>query len=186
MSGFFYYFAYDADMHPAQLAVRAQSFEAVGTGYLSGYELRFDKRSAEPAPVGGTGNARRTEAPGDEIYGAIYRVATRDRSLLQEADRADGGYEVVNTRIQTNGRTILACMRVARDDWIDETLVPFDWYVALVSSGARIQGLPAGYQRMLRRVRSVQDPNEDRAKAGFRLARKGDLIIPFPRKPSDR
>ena len=185
MSGFFYYFAYDSDMHPAQLACRAPTFEAVGIGRLPGHALRFHKRLGEKGGNAGSGNAFLTGSDQDAVYGAVYRIATEDRAVVREPGGDAAGYDVINSTVEMESGSVLACLRIALPDWIDDTLIPYDWYVALVSSGARIHGLPAAYQRMLRRVKCVADPDRERAESFFRIARKGDVIIPFPRKPSD-
>ena len=186
MSNFFYFFAYGSSMNPVTLVTRVRSCNAVGTGRLAGYRLSFQKR------VGGNGeeyaeaNAVETGAETDEVLGVVYRIATRDRDTLDVTEGVGAGYRCVAGSVDLDGKPLTANFYVSEPGWVDESLKTYDWYLALLSSGARVHGLPMAYQRMLRRVKTIADPNQGRADEYFRLARKGDSLIPFPRKAVDR
>ena len=68
---------------------------------------------------------------------------------------------------------------LAEPDWIDGDLLPYDWYVAIIAGGARIQGLPAAYQARLRTVQTMVDRDRQRAASQFEIARGSPKIRSF-------
>ena len=186
MSDYFYFFAYGASMNPITLVTRIRTCNAVGTGQLTGYRLSFDKRAGDSGGAYAEANVTETGQPTDVVTGVVYRVADRDSDTLDTCEGVGMGYKKVTGDIDLDSGTVEACFYVAEPGWIDDSLGPTDWYIALLSSGARIHGLPMVYQRMLRRIKTIRDPDRQRAEENFRLARKGDFLIPFPRKAEDR
>lgn len=186
MSEFFYFFAYGSSMNPVTLVTRTRSCTSVGTGRLGGHRLLFQKRAGGGKEGYGEANAVETGSQTDEVLGVVYRIASQDRNTLDATEGVGTGYRCVTGAVDLDGNTLQANYYVAEPGWIDDSLKPYDWHLALLSSGARIHGLPMSYQRMLRRVKTVADPDRRRADEYFQLARKGDSLIPFPRKAVDR
>lgn len=183
MGRFFRYFAYGSNMHPLRLGLRTPTCRALGTASIARHSLRFHKRSDTLGHVSGKCDAFYTGRAGDVIYGVLYEVHVRERRHLDEAEGAGGGYHGVDLSVTLAGEAREAYTFVADTDWIDESLSPYDWYVAIVSSGARIHGLPMEYQARLRSIPSVSDPDRERAAHHFEIARGTGKIRPFFRRP---
>jgi gamma-glutamylcyclotransferase (GGCT)/AIG2-like uncharacterized protein YtfP len=186
MNDFFYFFAYGSSMNPVTLVTRARSCAAVGIGHLAGHRLSFHKRAGGNGQEYAEVNAVETGSREDEVLGVVYRIAAQDRDTLDSTEGVGAGYRRVTGSVDLDGKDLAVDFYVAVPDWVDESLKPYDWYLALVSSGARMHGLPMAYQRMLRRIKTLADPDRRRADEYFQLARKGDSLIPFPRKAVDR
>jgi gamma-glutamylcyclotransferase (GGCT)/AIG2-like uncharacterized protein YtfP len=186
MSDLFYFFTYGSSMNSVTLVTRIRSCIAVGIGHLAGYRLSFQKRAGRNGEEYAEVNALETNNQSDEVLGVVYRIAARDRDSLDVNEGIGTGYRCETGSVDLDGKAVTAIFYVAEPGWIDESLKPYDWYLALLSSGARVHGLPMAYQRMLRRVKTVADPDRRRADEYFQLARKGDSLIPFPRKAVDR
>ncbi len=185
MRGQFYFFAYGASMNPVRLASRTSDCEALGVGRLVGHRLAFHKRCEDDEQPAGEADAYRTGSPADEVFGVLYRVGGRERDALDVAEGVESGYRRVTGKVQFDGRPVIADYYVAEGQWIVNNLHPYDWYLALLSSGARVHALPMAYQRMLRRIPTIADPDRKRAERYFRSARKSEVLVPFPRRAID-
>lgn len=62
--------------------------------------------------------------------------------------------------------------RIYRALRVDATAVPYDWYKTLVIAGAREHGLPDDYLALLQRTPARTDPDAQRARRHFALARR--------------
>jgi gamma-glutamylcyclotransferase (GGCT)/AIG2-like uncharacterized protein YtfP len=180
---FFNYFAYGSNMHPLRLGLRTPSCRVVGVASLVRYSLRFHKRAGAAGDFSGKCDAFYTGRAQDTVHGVLFRVHEPERRHLDEAEGKGSGYHGVTLRVIGEEGAVDAYSYVADTNWIDEALLPYDWYVALVGSGARIHGLPAGYQAKLRAVESLRDPVRDLAERFFEIARGTRKIRPFFRRP---
>lgn len=183
MGRFFHYFAYGSNMHPLRLGLRTPSCLVVGPATLLRHSLRFHKRAGAEGDVSGKCDAFYTGRAQDAVHGVLFRVHEPEREHLDEAEGNGFGYHGVTLRVNSSEGALDAYGYVADQDWIDEGLLPYDLYVALVGAGARIHGLPAGYQARLRAVSSIRDPDRERAERFFEIARGTRKIRPFFRRP---
>lgn len=176
-------FVYGADMHPVVFGISAPGCRFLGIASLARHSLRFHKRSGDPGDPSGKCDAYYTGRIGDAVHGIVFQIHERFRPQIEEG-WADGcGYRPVSVHVSIGPDNLEVQARVADPDWIDARLLPFDWYVALIGSGARIHGLPAAYQTRLRKVRSVSDPDTRRSARNFDIARGTAKIRPFFRRP---
>ncbi len=93
------------------------------------------------------------------------------------------GYQERTVRVELESEISDATVFVADPRRIDESLLPYDWYLAVIGSAARIHGLPAGYQARLRAVSTIIDPDRERAARNLEVARGSRKIRPFFRAP---
>jgi len=185
MGGYFLYFAYGSNLHPARMATRTPSCEYLGRAHLSGHRLRFHKRSQMGDDLSGKCDAYATGNGSDIVHGVVYRISTREQVALDRAEGEGRGYHRVPCSIAYGTSVLETHTYVANTEWIDATLRPFDWYLALVSSGARIHGLPRHYQKMLRSIDAWQDPDRRRSEAHFALARGSGVVSAMPSRNRD-
>ncbi|WP_242217619.1 gamma-glutamylcyclotransferase family protein [Shinella zoogloeoides] len=155
-------FAYGSNMPAARLRERCPSAPAIGIAELSGYELRWHKRSRD-----GSGKCDiAASAAGDSVLGVLYEIAAHDKRALDRAEGLGVGYEEIEIEVLCGGSPIPAKAYRATDT--DPALRPYTWYRALVIAGAREHGLPASY--ITRLVSVPADEDQDRARHDERMA----------------
>jgi gamma-glutamylcyclotransferase len=130
------YFAYGSNLTSARMLERVPEARVVETGRLEGHRLVFDK-------IGRDGSAKANLAPveGGWVWGVVYELPA---ARLAELDRVEGGYARIHVDIVTRGGRQLEC-ETYRSELRDPSLIPHDWYVALVVDGAREHALPADW-----------------------------------------
>lgn len=154
------YLAYGSNLHPVRLGERVPSARVLGTVALSGWSLRFHKRS----DVDGSAKCDllRTAAESDLAYGAVYRMAARDKPALDAAEGA--GYRQQNLEVDLDGAARQAFAYLAEPSYREESLPPYDWYRDLVAAGARFLGLPRSYVSAIEGVSAVPDTDQARCR----------------------
>lgn len=183
MAPFFLYFAYGTDMHPLMLDIRNAGLSVQGPAVLMRHSLRFDIRSAGPDDASAKCDALYTGRASDSIHGVVYQIHQQYRDQLGAARREGSGYSAARATVGLATGPVEALFFTAEPAWREENLLPYDWYVAVIASGARIQGLPAVYQARLRAQRTMRDPDQDRARRNFQIARGSRKIRALFRTP---
>lgn len=162
------YFAYGSNMLTARLAERVPSAAPVGPGWLSGHRLAFHLRGGDGS---GKCNVRRTGVPQDVVHGVLYAV---DAHRLDRLHAAEGPpYAFVELEIGTRDGPVHAATYRGRPEYLDDALVPFDWYRDFVIRGAREHGLPAAHVAALEAVVSEPDADTERAAMNQRILAQG-------------
>jgi cation transport regulator ChaC len=140
------------------MVARVPSARFVGVGKLSGYALRFHKRSRDGSAKA---NALATEILTDQVWGVVYEISNREIGRL---DKAEGqGYHRCELQVSM-GKTglVSALVYIAHRDAIDGGLKAYAWYKRLVVEGARKHGLPLSYVESLEAIEAVEDPDSAR------------------------
>lgn len=151
-------FAYGSNLSVRRLRARTPSARPWCVARLAGHALRFHKRGADGS---GKADAFRTGRREDLVWGAVYSVLTAELPAL---DRAERGYDAMLLDVATRmGLIVPARVYLARHSTIDPTLRPFRWYHRYVREGARRHGLPPDHVARIARVRSIPDPDRERA-----------------------
>lgn len=161
----FRYFAYGSNLLAARLKERAPSARVVAPAVLDGYALRWHKAGADGS---GKCDVVPVEGVGERVFGVVYEIALSEKPLLDAAEALGVGYAEREVVVQTGGRPLNAWLYYALK--IDPMAVPYDWYKALVLSGAREHGLEADYIRMLEAAEAKRDENVHRSARHFKLA----------------
>lgn len=107
---------------------------------LANHRLAFHKRGRD-----GSGKCDIVPAPGFNVLGVVYQL-TRDAIL--QLDRIEGrGYRRLRLPVATlpGERLLEAWTYRARPVAVDTTLSPADWYLGIVTTGARLHRLPDEY-----------------------------------------
>lgn len=153
------YFAYGSNMLAARLRARTPSARAVCTARLHGHTLRFWKRGRDES---GKATIVPSEQPHDQVIGVVYEISEPEGDDLDRAEDRGHGYDRVEVRLAGREGDLDAFTYRASPDWLDPSLLPFDWYLDLVIAGAIEHGLPEDYIRPLRQVSTTEDPDPDR------------------------
>ena len=157
-----FYFAYGSNLHPVRLTERVSTAKLVGGVQLNGYQLKFHKRGQDDSAKC---NLLHTGQPSDFIYGAVYTLASRHKSVLDEFEGKGMGYTDKQIEILYRGQTIRCFTYLAQEAYIIDSLSPYHWYKQLVVQGARYLQFPDSYLSRIEAVKSREDPQKTRRKA---------------------
>ena len=158
------YFGYGSNMPKVRIEQRLGPVERLGTAFLTGYTLRFHKRSKRDGS--GKCDAFRTDNPDDRLWGVVDRLSDEQFAKL---DSYEGpGYVRTTVPVTLSNQTVEAGLYVAKPQAVSPGLPPFDWYKELVLMGARELQLPIGYIEAIEAAHAVPDPDPERAaETGF-------------------
>ena len=166
------YFAYGTNMFSRRLKETiAPSAVAIDIGFVQGRRFSFGKVSRDGSgkcDIEATNNAK------DRAYGVLYRINAKEKSDLGEAEGLGIGYSEANVQIVTATGTQTAMTFVA--SYKEAPLRPYQWYRAMVITGATEHGLPSEYIEWLRTFEAQADANTDRRTARESLL-FGDIAL---------
>lgn len=154
------YFAYGSNMLAARLRARCASARVLGATRIEGFDIAFDKRSAD-----GSGKATLTVTAGATVHGVLFAMDEGDLATLDRLEGAGFGYDVVNLPLQWNGKMVSARSYIANAHSREAGLKPYGWYRGLCLAGALEHDLPADWIRRLQDVPAQRDPDPRRASA---------------------
>ncbi len=138
------YAAYGSNLDPAQMAVRAPTSPARGTGWLKGWRLTFG--GEDFAWEGAL--ATLVEDSTSSVFVMLYDVPSWDETALDEWEgTALGVYVKIRVRIDTLDGRKLAWLYVL-DDY--EGGLPSARYLGILADAAEAAGAPDDYVRDLR------------------------------------
>ncbi len=166
------YFAYGSNMFFPRLKQRARSALFLGTAHLSGYSLKWHKRSKD-----GSGKCSLAPAEHGTVHGALFAIPTLEEQSLAGAEGP--GYQKITVQVETDAERLPAETFVAKPEHVDESLRPYTWYRDLVIAGAVQAELPAEYVLSLKQVQADDDPDSERD-SRERFALPADLGMTKP------
>lgn len=133
----FLYFAYGSNMMTARLTDRCASAKPVGMAFAENHQLTFWKPSDD-----GSGKGHLIESEGTSQAGVLYEINVDDRAELDSFEGVGNGYRREDNfpvRRASEGEVVNAVTYLATGP--DEKRQPYDWYLALIVTGAREHGL---------------------------------------------
>lgn len=161
------YFAYGANLHPGWLRRRVTKLGVIGRAELPGHRIAFRKRGRD-------GSAKSdvcpTGDPADRLPGALYRLPAGDMGRL---GAAEAGYHATEVVVESGDGPMAALTWRADAQRLTDSLLPWDWYVALIRAGADYHALPAAYREWLASVPVRPDPEHARADIALAVLRAG-------------
>jgi gamma-glutamylcyclotransferase len=153
------YFAYGSNMMTARLKARCPSARPAGVAFADNHRLTFWKKGRD-----GSGKGHLAASPGASQPGVLFTLSRDDLVALDGFEGAGRGYRRADDfpiRLRDTGEITQAATYIATD--LDETLQPYDWYLALILAGAREHAFDAEIIRQLGAVVCREDPEEERA-----------------------
>ena len=145
------YFAYGSNLVIERITERIGKVKFLGSTSLENWGIRFNKLGKD-----GTGKCNILKIQGEVVYGVIYEISREQKRKLDEFEQ---GYETITLKIPLIGK----CISYSAHDISNETVSsPFDWYKALVVTGAEKCGFPASYISRLQEQKTIIDPNHER------------------------
>ncbi len=147
------YAAYGSNLHPQRLTGRIPLAQLITTGLLPNWSLHFHKRSNDES---GKCNIL---AGGDGVHVAIFQISAKDKLTLDKFEGVGFGYSETTLFIPDIGECV---SYVAEESYIDNALLPYDWYKELVLIGARFHGFPDEYLKRIESIQALRDPDPGR------------------------
>jgi hypothetical protein len=152
------YFAYGADLHPAQMTDRSPGHRSVGVVRLPNHRLIFPRFSRE----WGGAVASLSQSPSDVVFGALYDLPPDEVPVMHhhKGYDPDGPPELnehvfreVTVRRLAGAEQISAWTYLAVPD--NTAVLPSRAYVDTLVDGARYHGLPRAYLVLLNATRAA-------------------------------
>lgn len=154
-------FAYGSNLCTARLKARVPSAEPIAVGHVTQRQLVFHKRSEDGSAKA---DARWTGLEHHRVWGVVFRIARAEKAILDECEFLGIGYDETEVEVIHEAGTLRSWMYQARDEAIDDSLLPYDWYHDFVVRGAREHRLPADYIARLESHSLMPDPDEVRTR----------------------
>lgn len=156
------YLAYGSNLHPRRLEARVGAVQLIGVVGLPGWSLRFDKRGGD-----GSAKANLHATPGmaSEARAAAYALRLDQLATLDAFEGCGRGYETLPVTIRLHDEQLSAFTYLAPSQWLSTKLLPFDWYVDLIISGARYHRFDGEYIDKIAQQPACEDPDHERARS---------------------
>ena len=160
------YFAYGSNLLFARLHARCPSIVKLGVGRLEGHRLNFNKPGGD-----GSGKCGIEEVDtGETVLGVLYQMKAEERLILDEIEGLGHGY--VNKEVVVIvGDEEMSCFTYYPTN-SSESSPPYDWYKAFVLEGAKENGLPNSYIKLIENIVSKIDTNAKRSNENKKYCRK--------------
>jgi len=142
------FFAVGTNMDEERLRNWTPGSRRLTIGSLSGFTLRWNKRSSE----GGKLAPLRTGHPDDVVWGVVYEVDGLAWEQIDKGQRDAGYREERVTVVGRDGVEHDASVYVARAEMIDDSIMPMRSYRDPIVTAARASGLPEYYVDELART----------------------------------
>ncbi len=149
-----FYFAYGSNMCSARLRDRVPSACRLVIGKITGYRLVFHKRSKDGSSKA---NAYFTGRESDVVWGVVFALDPSEKRALDNEEGLHSGYDETTVTVASEAGGVAAVMYCATD--IDDSLLPYSWYVRFAVIGAREHSLPADYIQSIERTAQTEDPD---------------------------
>ena len=152
----FYYFAYGSNMLTTRLKARCAGAIPIGRAVAEVTAIEFSKRSTD-----GSGKATLRPKVGGRTAGVLFEIPIAELGQLDCHEGVASGYErrdAFSVRLVDDDAMVQAVAYLATSP--DNSLKPYDWYLALVIAGACEHRLGDDYLSELRRVAYMLDPND--------------------------
>ena len=156
-------FAYGSNMCLERIQARAASARPLAPGFVSGRRLAFEKRGMDGSAKA---NAAYTGRNPDRIWGAVFALHHSDKLAIDDYEQ---GYRDISIEVVCRHQRLTAQIYVAQPEVVDPRLQPFCWYHGFVVQGAAQHDLPPEYQRQLRAIPSIPDPDLARAERNWNV-----------------
>ena len=150
------YAAYGSNLHPLRLRRRIQSAAHIGTGLITHWNLRFNKRSYKD----GTGKCSIARG-GAGVFLVIYKIVSAEKWKLDQAEGLGSGYNEFPISVPGYGDCLTY---VADEGATDEALHPVDWYREMVIIGCEFNQFPTDYLQAIKATESYRDTDDERSR----------------------
>jgi hypothetical protein len=147
----------------------------ISNAKLPKHKIKFHKKSTDGSAKA---NAFETFNPNDFMLGVVFNINENEKSSLNDAEGLGHGYLEKNvTVVLSDGSEEIAQVYYADNVAIDESLIPYSWYMDFIVVGAEDYQFPENYITALKNIATKHDSNEvRRRKSEFVIARHKDKL----------
>jgi gamma-glutamylcyclotransferase len=140
------YFAYASNMAPEVIARLCPQHRYLGVACLADHRLAFTRRSVKT----GTGVADIIEAPGETVWGVLYKIADDELAAIDRKEGQGWAYTrvILPVRLEADGSECAAVTYTVRAKEPAE-IAPSRQYLGQVIAAAHERGLPGPYVERL-------------------------------------
>lgn len=156
---YLYYFAYGSNMSSPRLKARLPEAKPLGHGMASGFEVIFHKRGF----VDGSGKCGLIHCDREQavVHGVVFELPVSTKPSLDRIEGVGHGYDCIELSVQHFTLGTIPCQSYLATA-LDESLLPYDWYLEHVMAGAREHELPGDYLNKLSKLPCLADPDNAR------------------------
>lgn len=151
------YFAYGSNLHPNRLESRIGKSDVLGIHKLINYKLELNKLG-----IDGSAKCNITKHPSYFVYGALYRITSEQKAVL---DEFEAGYSTSWMQNDIIGEYFTY---LANPPFCESSLA-YHWYKILLVLGAGYHNFPSCYLNMLGCLGSVRDKKSERAENNLKI-----------------
>jgi hypothetical protein len=152
-------FAYASNMNVKGFSAHLPSVKKIGNAYLPGYELAFnltaDDLSAKANVIG-------VDNPEVAVWGILLEFNDNDAELLDSGGWPENLEPKQLPCIDEAGNLYTARVFVTKPHAVNDSLLPYDWYVEKIVTLAEINNLPEAYIAKLKLTDAKPDPDVKR------------------------
>lgn len=144
----FKYFGYGSNMSSRRLKQRCSTATFLEICKIEGYKLVFNKKSQDESLKA---NIRYTGHAYDIVWGVIFEIEDNQKPALDRAEGKGFGYNeslIVVSDKQGNQHECSAFI-ASETQYLEDNLLPYDWYMEHCITGAKEHGLPEEYVSIL-------------------------------------
>lgn len=153
-------FAYGSNMYSKRLYKRVKSAKYIDKGFVNKHKIAFHKKSKDGSSKADCFYTGKTK---DKTWGVIFEINPADRAELDKYEGLGEGYDLKTVNVHCENRTLRADAYITNNNYIVSDLLPYDWYVNTVITGAKEYCLPQYYIDDLKKIKTVVDENEERS-----------------------
>ncbi len=146
-------------MNLNRLKNRVPSAVKISNGFIEGFSLEFSKASKDSS---GKATVIKTNNKKDLVWGVLFEINKKEKPQLDKAEGLNFGYDESVIEVNDGKEFHKAQIYIANDKSIDKGLIPYNWYKAFITEGAKENRLPVDYVRELESLNSEQDENDER------------------------
>lgn len=159
----FKYFAYGSNMSNRRLLDRCSTASFLEIAKIEGYTLSFNKKSS--VDKSGKANITQTGKNTDIVWGVLFEIEESQKNDLDTAEGKGKGYDEQTIKVtDSNGQTHDCIAYIATEaKYLDNSLLPMDWYKEHCLIGAKEHNLPDDYVSIIESQTATTDTDTERA-----------------------
>lgn len=159
----FKYFAYGSNMSSRRLLTRCSTANFIEVAKIEGYTLSFNKKSS--VDKSGKANITHTGNKTDIVWGVLFEIEESQKTVLDSAEGEGNGYEEQTFKVTDSKGQIHDCIAYIATEakYLDNSLLPMDWYKQHCLIGAREHNLPDDYVSRIESQTATKDTDLERA-----------------------
>nr|XP_020655160.1 gamma-glutamylcyclotransferase isoform X1 [Pogona vitticeps]XP_020655161.1 gamma-glutamylcyclotransferase isoform X1 [Pogona vitticeps]XP_020655162.1 gamma-glutamylcyclotransferase isoform X1 [Pogona vitticeps] len=149
----FLYFAYGSNLLRERIMLRNPSVVFLTLAHILDYKLAFGSFQGKPSSTWHGSTATIVQAPGDEVWGVVWKMNTTDLCSLDSQEGVEAGiYVPIEVGAHTQEGKVLTCRSYQMNNYVYGFPSPQYKKVQhkkVICMGAEQNGLPADYQKKL-------------------------------------